>query len=256
MTDIYCAADHVLLKADYSDPEQHCHWAKHLIISLSGKMECSIEANDFQCHGIMIASNIQHTIKSNHNLMLVYLFDETSDISVKMEQLYFRKNNYFILDCSMVHKIRETWLNNMVDESNVDLMKTSYPNVYKTILKICGLSSPKKVKLDSRILQAMDLLQSCDEISENTIHQLAKSLYLSQSRLSHLFKEQIGVSLNSFLVLIKIQKAYQYIFDGDSITEAALKARFNSSSHFVTINKANFGISANQFHRDARLILP
>jgi len=55
MTDVYCAVDHVLLKADYNDPEQHRHWAKHLIVSLSGDISYVIENQVLSCEGIMIS---------------------------------------------------------------------------------------------------------------------------------------------------------------------------------------------------------
>lgn len=39
MTEIFCAADHVLLLNGYDDPNKHKHWAKHLLISLNGKFQ-------------------------------------------------------------------------------------------------------------------------------------------------------------------------------------------------------------------------
>ncbi|NQX46577.1 helix-turn-helix transcriptional regulator [Paenibacillus tritici] len=54
---------------------------------------------------------------------------------------------------------------------------------------------------------------------------------LSNSRLSHLFKENTGISLSGYMVLHKLQKATYLIFEGLSITDAAMAAGFDSPSH-------------------------
>ncbi len=261
MTDIFFGKDHVLLKVDYDDPEPHRHWAKHLIFSLGGTFDCHMETQNFPCEGIVISSNVPHIINSGQSTMLAFLFDETSQVAQKMEQVYLTDRNYALLDEDTVFALRKIWLNGMEDSYDVDTMKACYPAVHKDILTVCGLytqaptATATAIAMDSRIVQVLERVKAMTEIPEDTIPRLADTLFLSQSRLSHLFKEQTGVSFSSFLVLRKIQIAYQSLLSGDSITDAALNAGFASSSHFATVNKNMFGISANHFHKDTRLIL-
>ncbi|WP_216857302.1 helix-turn-helix domain-containing protein [Paenibacillus tritici] len=49
--------------------------------------------------------------------------------------------------------------------------------------------------------------------------------------MSHLFKENTGISLSGYMVLHKLQKATYLIFEGLSITDAAMAAGFDSPSH-------------------------
>lgn len=254
MTEIFCAMDHVLLLADYNEPEKHKHWAKHLLISLGGEINCFIQDEKITCKGIIIASNVFHTIESNGNDVLVYLFDETTDIAKEIEEKYLKDISYYTLNLNTVQEIKKIWNENMSKRKNNKQIQKNYYSVYEKILRECKLDTKKPYIKDKRIKKVVLLLQHREEITEGIIGELAEKVFLSQSRLSHLFKEETKISLSSFLVIMKIAKAYEYILAGESITEASIKAGFNSPSHFATTNKNMFGISANEFRKDVRVI--
>jgi len=253
MTDIYCVIDHILVTADYSDPKIHRHWAKHLFISLSGPMNCIIEDQKVECEGIMLSSNVFHTIESQ-GTVLVYLFDETTDVAKKMEETYLKDSQYKVINLSEVQKIKKNWNESMSNLNNFKNVRDIYLITHKKILKVIKLDNNKSYINDDRIKKALLLLRNREEISDGIIEELAKMAFLSQSRFSHLFKEQTNISLNSFLVIMKIVKAYKYILDGKSITEASVQAGFNSPSHFATTNKSMFGINTSELKKSARII--
>lgn len=254
MTEIFWAMDHVLLLADYNDPEKHKHWAKHLLISLSGKINCFIEDEQVICEGIMISSNVSHTIESNENDVLVYLFDETTDIAKEIEEKYLNNMPYYTLNLATVQEIKTIWNENMESRKEVHQVQNTYSSTYERILSACHLDTKRSYIKDDRIKKVLSLLRDREEITEGMIIELSTRLFISQSRLSHLFKEETKISLNSFLVSIKIAKTYEYILAGENITEACIKAGFYSSSHFATTNKRMFGITANVFRKDVRFI--
>ena len=254
MTSIFCAMDHVLLLADYNDPRKHRHLAKHLFISLDGKVTYCIEDNEFICEGVIVDSNVFHTIKSNESRILVYLFDETTDVAEEMKHKYLHNNTYHVLEEIIVEKIKETWNRNMNSTNNYDNIKKYYLSTYKEILGICELNSNILPIKDKRINKVLNLLKFMEEIKEDTIDKLASEVHLSKSRLSHLFKQETKISLGSWLVIMKISKTYEYILSGETITCAAIKAGFYSSSHFATTNMELFGISASQIKKDVEVI--
>lgn len=253
MTDIFCAIDHILLYADYSDPQVHKHWAKHIFISLNGKMNCIIEGQKVECEGIMLSSNVFHTIESK-GTVLVYLFDETTDVAKKIEETYLKKSKYKVINLSKVQKIKKIWNESMLNLNELKNIKDIYLKTHKKILEIIKLDVTRLYIDDDRIKEALLSLWNRKEINEGVIEGLAEMVFLSQSRFSHLFKEQTSIPLNSFLVMMKIVKSYQYILEGKSITEASIQAGFNSSSHFATTNKRLLGISANEIKKCARII--
>ncbi len=57
----------------------------------------------------MISSNVFHTIESNGEDLLVYIFDETTDISKEIEETYLKNRDYYILKSDIVEKIKTIW---------------------------------------------------------------------------------------------------------------------------------------------------
>lgn len=77
-----------------------------------------------------------------------------------------------------------------------------------------------------------------------TVRDAAEFVCLSESRFSHLFREETGVAFSGYLLMQKMFYAYMQIAEGRSITEAAVAAGFSTPSHFATVNKKMFGITA------------
>ncbi|GAA0076790.1 helix-turn-helix domain-containing protein [Clostridium sp. CTA-5] len=254
MTEIFYSMDHVLLLADYNDPERHKHLAKHLLISLGDEITCLVEDEQVTCKGIIISSNVFHTIENNDNDILVYLFDETTDIAKEIEEKYLQDSFYYTLNSSIVQEIKMIWQKDMSKRKNNKEIQKNYYSIYQKILRVCNLDTSKPYVTDERVKKVLFLLEDMEEITEGITDYLAKKVFLSKSRLSHLFKEETRISLSSFLVIMKIAKTYEYILLGESITEASIKAGFNSPSHFATTNKNMFGISASEFRKDVKVI--
>ena len=81
------------------------------------------------------------------------------------------------------------------------------------------------------------------------MNQLSRLVYLSQSRLSHIFKQQTGITLHSYLAFEKLHKTHQYYIEGKTLTEACLLAGFSSSSHFSATCKRMFGMSIREIYK-------
>ncbi len=67
----------------------------------------------------MISSNVFHTIESNGENLLVYIFDETTDISKEMEETYLKNRDYYILKSDIVEKIKTIWNHSMGKTSDL-----------------------------------------------------------------------------------------------------------------------------------------
>lgn len=75
--------------------------------------------------------------------------------------------------------------------------------------------------------------------------------FRSQSRLSHLFKEQIGIPLKSYIQFHQMKQAFLALLHGKSITEAAMATNFDSPSHFAAVAKKMMGMSARTSLKDS-----
>ena len=239
MRDFFCGLDHILLVADVNQPILHKHWAKHIAISLGDRIEATVGGNEIICNGIMINSNVMHGVSCASQRHLVFSFEDISGISREIGRKYLSKNDYYLMDQATVDKVRELFnLYSPVD--NVG----NYYKFYDGVLDLLGLACGRSGISDGRIVRAVDLIREKKEIDHDIVGEVLGSIHVSRSRLSHLFKEQARISLSSYLAMVKLEKAYKYITDGSSVTDAALMAGFDSASHFAATSRSMIGLSA------------
>ena len=84
------------------------------------------------------------------------------------------------------------------------------------------------------------------------MERLCETACLSQSRLSHLFRAETGNTLAGFLAFMKMRRAFEYAERGMNLTDAAMYAGFDSSSHLAATCKRMFGISLSAFLRSQK----
>lgn len=249
MRSIYYGYDHILSVTDFNQPTMHKHWAKHIVVSLEKQISVIVGTNKMECDGVIINSNVLHTVSCNSQRHLVFSFEEASNISGEIESNYLRKSDFCVLCPFIVDAIRREFTLLNSSDATAD-----YYDMYHKILASLGFQLNQYMITDERIIKALELIKEKKEINNDIIKEILEVIDISQSRLSHLFKEQIGLPLSSYLVMIKLKKAYQYLFEGCNVTNAALLAGFDSSSHFAATSKEMIGLSAKNISHDCRFI--
>lgn len=97
--------------------------------------------------------------------------------------------------------------------------------------------------LDPRVQQVLDII-SKNLSAQHTVATLAHEVALSPSRLAHLFKQEIGDSLISKLVELRLAHAARLLtFTNDSIATIADEAGFHSAFYFSRQFQQHFGMS-------------
>ena len=85
---------------------------------------------------------------------------------------------------------------------------------------------------DSRIAQLCRRLRSqAPEVP--TVAAIAAEMQLSESRLAHLFRQQMGVALKRFLMHLRLQHAMRAWGPGCSFSEIAVDAGFYDQAHLI-----------------------
>jgi len=81
-----------------------------------------------------------------------------------------------------------------------------------------------------------------------TLADIAKVSYLSVSRLAHLFKEQMGITIIDYLTSVRIERAKQMLLATEqSCTEICFQVGYNNQSYFSRTFKDLVGMSPRQF---------
>lgn len=82
------------------------------------------------------------------------------------------------------------------------------------------------------------------------IEQIAAQMNLDRRYLSRLFKEQTGLSMQDYLLQVRMNEADSYLHQGYSVKEAAQLSGYEDVSNFSKLYKRHFGLSP--AHRRAK----
>jgi AraC-like DNA-binding protein len=86
------------------------------------------------------------------------------------------------------------------------------------------------------------------------IRSLAKHVHLSPSRFRHLFRSEMGMSVQSYVRWRRLMAALRTSGRGASLTEAAHMAGFADSAHLTRVFRATFGISPSRIFKNSRAV--
>ena len=95
---------------------------------------------------------------------------------------------------------------------------------------------------DRRVRALVQQLHEAPAVS-TSLRELAESVGLSESRVAHLFREQVGLPLRSYRVWLRMRVAAALIASGHSATEAAHRSGFSDSAHLSRTCQQMFGLS-------------
>ncbi|MBW8016647.1 MAG: helix-turn-helix domain-containing protein [Planctomycetes bacterium] len=84
-----------------------------------------------------------------------------------------------------------------------------------------------------------------------TLPEIAKQVHLSVSRLAHLFKEQMGITLIDYLTNVRITHAKRLLLTtDDSCTTICYRVGYNNQSYFTRTFKDIAGMTPGQFRQN------
>jgi AraC-like DNA-binding protein len=86
------------------------------------------------------------------------------------------------------------------------------------------------------------------------IKHLAACVHLSPGRFRHLFRSEMGMSVQSYLRWRRLHTALRATSYGVSLTEAAHTAGFADSAHLTRVCRATFGIPPSLIFKNSRAV--
>ena len=108
--------------------------------------------------------------------------------------------------------------------------------------------------IDSRVSQSIERLRMEPE-NHFSVGDIASHAALSESRFSHLFTEQIGVSVRRYQLWLRLREAIHLLARGGSLTDTAYEAGFSDSSHLTRTFRQMLGIAPSALLKHSSLIV-
>src|SRR5688572_19714767 len=101
---------------------------------------------------------------------------------------------------------------------------------------------PPVRKMDERISRVLELIRQSDG-ARMPLEDVAAKVFLSPSRLTHLFAEEVGLPFRRYVLWRKLNRAMLMISRGSSLTTASHTSGFSDAAHMTRTFHQMFGMN-------------
>ncbi len=245
---LFEASDHIAFITNRVNADCHSHNYVQVTLGVEKDFEIVIENTSYFTKGIIVDSNTAHSLRGDKQWQLYLLINPESTFGETIKRELLTVGNVHLLTEKEIEKIMGAAVNDFLKAID----KEKYNKLLNHIKQTLGDFSLEAVKeLDKRIEELLEYISS-QPLEMLTVKDLSNRMYLSEGRLSHLFKVEMGISLSSYILHEKLKKALRLVFTGSSITDAALEAGFNNSSHFTRTVRDKLGMVPREITKDSR----
>ncbi len=218
---------------DELEADLHAHPIVEVILALEG--DFSVETTDSQYSALnflLIDANVKHRVFSKE---------------CKVQMLMLESNNSLLAEFLKVYDLKEE--NGLfIPGDNFD--ETDF---LKAILTFVEEHNLRKTE-EERVEACLQLFQNENLEYKEMIQVLTSKVFLSESRLSHLFKETIGISLKKYLVWSRLKKVIDLMLkENKSLLEAGNSVGFYDQAHLSKSFKSTLGISPSKAYNSRNL---
>ena len=227
MNSLTLASNKALYVGDLPATGWHCHASPVLLIGLSGRFAVHLPGGRIEsCSSAMIDTGVEHLFDPcGERVALMYL--EPDSLEALCLRAHFRRDGQVIFDPAVRPVSRSSFDSYL---RNFDL---------PALLQFRCLEAPL---LDRRIARSIQFLRTANgELLDRRA--AASAAQLSESRFSHLFRAETGVSFRSYRVWSQVRAAMSALGPRLNLTDAALSGAFVDSSHFSRTFRQTFGMT-------------
>lgn len=180
-----------------------------------------------------------HELDGEGALQANLYVESESALGLLLKGLYLKKQEFAFLDDAFLLEARQELKRRHKEGLSCETAKIAYDAV------LAAMAGPEIVgrEPDSRVLKALEIFKALPE-KRISAKELASQVALSESRLGHLFQQQLGIPVRRYLLWLKIVEAARHVNrPKSSATEAAHRAGFTDSPHLTRSFRQLLGIS-------------
>jgi two-component system response regulator YesN len=138
-------------------------------------------------------------------------------------------------------------VNDLQEASDNDVIYSWTMNIFDRMMDVIYISRDNAEYHSVR--QVIEYLQEYYN-EDLTLEDVARKVHISPSRLSHLFKDELGLTIIEYLTDIRITAAKQMLENSDlMVKQIAEKVGYQEASYFTRVFKKNTGVSPAEYRR-------
>lgn len=226
----------------FGDADFHTHHAIQLTICFSGELALTSEGRTLNGSPIAVAAHARHKFAARGLLGFIFVEPESPWGRALADTLFRDSELAAITDEAfegIVAPLGQTFDASLQVEQMLQIAGAAVAQL--------ALEPPAE-PTDPRVLRIIDHAVANPDLS---LDQAAAGagVYLSPSRLRHLFVEQTGLAFKTYMQWRRLFRALQAYSEGQSLTKAAHFAGFADSAHFSRVFRRFFRLPATTLTR-------
>ena len=230
---IFRVRDGYYIRAAYPAPAEHRHFAAHLMFALEPPLTALVAGQRITAAGLAIGSAVPHTLLSREPALVVFI-DELTPLCCCMKHHLLQGAAWRTLDETAVKTVTAQWQQVRTPEQAEEAAAAT--------CRTLGLEAAHPPAVDARVLAAADYMKKAANLETVTIQEVAGAVHLSPSRLTHLFRQETGISPHLYLSNLKLERAFYLLEDGRSLTNVCMAAGFATPSHMADTSRELYGM--------------
>ena len=225
----------LLMFSDFLVATPHAHSALQLSIGLDQAPRVQLDGVWHHARGVLVDTDVAHAFNCDGRLTAIGWIEGESRLGHQLRERVLDGRRYAILDEDLCARLGDKV--RLVLDANADC-PAAYARWRRTLGELAIDIAPEP-RLDNRIAAILEHLRKTPS-PPPSIDDLTRIAYLSESRLQHVFREQVGVPIRRYLLWHRYLTALSLLADGSSVSDAAHAAGFADSAHLTrTANRMN-----------------
>jgi AraC-like DNA-binding protein len=226
----------------------HDHHAIQIAISFKDKIEMILPDSTLKHKAVIINSDQPHECRTYDTTFLLINIDPECKIGVGLKKVCLVGQKAAALPDVMVEDLLEKIKPELSKEKNANSIFTLILQFLQKLSRTGG-----NEQLDERIIKVLEILRQPGHLPVK-ISDLAEKVYLSPSRLIHLFTEQVGIPIRKYFLWARLLTSLQYLIDARDLTAASLEGGFSDAPHFNRTFKRMFGLNPSLLLKNSQII--
>jgi len=238
---------YVLCWSKFVDNSNHSHHAIQIVIGLNNEFQLFIDGIGRSYQSAIIAPNVSHRLISPDSNVLLLLIDHEMEIARQLSAKYFKNKSINSLDSLSAHP----GLAGIISQIESVSCRAGQSIWNQVIDMLLGPNMAPLLSIDPRIEKTIDVIAKLP-VKKISTSDIASQVFLSESRLLHLFKDNVGIPIRKYLLWIRLNEAVKKILNNISLTNAAHEAGFSDSAHLSRTFRSMFGLTISEILKNNR----
>ena len=229
----------------------HSHTAAQIIVALSGQLQVRMSPKESYstCDAVLIPPNVNHHIIGSGSVEVMIWFNPAT-LAARAIRL---------LSSSELISLSRSEINIPISQL---LQLSSHLQTCSEAIKLSQIITQALLPgyeiikpIDKRIALTLDTFQDSTLLEQpHPLKYLAQRVNLSSGRLRHLFRQELGVTIQQYWIGHRLLVAIRRFNSHASLTEIAYESGFADLAHFSRAFRASFGMTPSLAAKDSRSV--